>query len=345
MKKIIAFLLSFLMLISVTGCGSFNGFLIKDKTTEKVPVQPTTFEIGLSFVGDILLASQLAQTTSGSFNQYANTKPASYFFEKVKPIFEKDDFTIVNVENVFTDKALEPIEKDYSPAFWFKSKTSNIDILTSSSVEGVSLANNHINDYGATGKKDTMETIEKAGLPYGIDGKIMYFEKQDFRIAVICHGLWYGGQSNAIIKQIKTAEENSDYQIVFFHGGTEAVHQPEDWKVAAARKLADNGADLVIGNHPHVLQPREIHNGVEIIYSLGNFCFGGNRRPQNRTIIYQMNLTIDIKSNTVKESKSQIIPCYVYTGTVNNYQPSPVEDEAIKTKILDFMDGNLTTPV
>lgn len=313
--------------------------------TEPPTTEPPEFSIKLSFVGDCMLASDHDKTTSGSFNEYANKKEPSYFLEKVRTIFEADDFTIVNLENVFTDNPLKEVEKDHSPAFWYKSKTSNVNILTSSSVEGVSLANNHIYDYGAQGCKDTQQTIKDAGLQYGFSSTIMYFEKNGFTIAVICSGLWGEWQANDIVHLINTAEEKSDYQVVFYHGGKERLHKPEEWKIRASRKLVDNGADLVIGNHPHVLQPREIYNGVEIMYSLGNFCYGGNRRPENRTVIYQMELIIDKETVQLVKSDSSIIPCYVYTESVNNYQPAPIEDQDEINKVLEFLDGLTDTPL
>lgn len=303
-----------------------------------------TFNIKLSFAGDTMLASYKDQTTPGSFNEYANNKEPPYFLSKVSNIFKEDDFTILNLENVLTDQQLEEVNKNSEPAYWYKSKTDNIKILTTSSIEGLSVSNNHTNDYGPIGKQDTINTIVNANIQYGDYNKIMYFEKNNYKIAVICKGLWIESQTNEIIKIIKEAEQNSDYQIVFFHGGQEKIHHPEEWKVNATRKLIDNGADLVIGSHPHVIQPREIYKGKEIIYSLGNFCYGGNRNPENRTIIYQMNLTID-NNNTLLNENSEIIPCYVYTTKTNNYQPAPIEDEIIKNKVLNFMDWKEDTPL
>lgn len=303
-----------------------------------------TFNIKLSFAGDTMLASYKDQTTPGSFNEYAKNKEPSYFLSKVSNIFKEDDFTILNLENVLTDQQLEEVNKNSEPAYWYKSKTDNIKILTASSIEGLSVSNNHTNDYGPIGKQDTINTIVNANIQYGDYNNIMYFEKNNYKIAVICKGLWIESQTNEIIKLIKKAEQNSDYQIVFFHGGQEKIHHPEEWKVNATRKLIDNGADLVIGSHPHVIQPREIYKEKEIIYSLGNFCYGGNRNPENRTIIYQMNLSID-NNNTLVNENSEIIPCYVYTTKTNNYQPAPIEDEAIKNKVLNFMDWKEDTPL
>lgn len=306
--------------------------------------EPETFDFTLTFTGDVLIASQKNQTISGSFNEYANNNPPSYFLEKVKPIFEQDDYTIVNLENVLSDNNLKEVYKDYSPAFWFRSKTSNTEILTSSSVEVASLSNNHYGDYGTQGQTDTKNALDNAGVIWGYDNKTVYLEKNGYKIALICNGLWGEWQADAIINRIKEAESQSDFQIVYFHGGKERLHKPEDWKVRACKKLVDNGADLVIGNHPHVLQPTENYNDVDIVYSLGNFCFGGNTRPENRTIIYQYKLTID-NNKIILNKEQRIIPCYVYTGNLNNYQPTIVEDTVVGQKILDFMNWKINSPV
>ena len=292
----------------------------------------------------MILASNLNQTTGGSFNEYAENNPPEYFLSKVKDIFTADDFTIVNLENVLSDKDLTPIEKDYEPAFWFISKASNVEILSTAGVEGVTLSNNHTGDYGHEGFKETADAVVNAGMQYGDNAQIMYFEKNGFTVAVICAGMWSGSGANSIINNyMSVAEANSDYQVVFFHGGTEKIHEPEEWKREGAKKMVDAGADLVVGSHPHVLQPREIYNGVEIVYSLGNFCYGGHRSPENRTIIYQMKLTID-ENLQVEASESNIIPCYVYTAERNNYQPTPITDEDEIQKVLDFMDWKTDSP-
>lgn len=302
----------------------------------------TSFTIDMTFVGDCMLATYKGQYYDGSFSQFADTKEPTYFFEKVYDIFSSDDFTIANLENVLTDNKLTEVKKNHDPAYWYKAPTKNTDIITSSSIEIVSLANNHTGDYGEQGKKDTIQAITDAGIPYGYNDKTVYFEKNGFKIALICHGLWYEGQSAEIIKRIQEASEQSDYQIVFYHGGTERIHKPEEWKVRESRRLVDGGADLVIGNHPHVLQPAEVYNGVNIVYSLGNFCFGGNKKPENRTIIYKIKLTID--NGEIQDETSEIIPCYVYTGATNNWQPSPITDSEEVQKVLDFMNGQVELP-
>ncbi len=301
------------------------------------------FRVVVSFTGDMLLASLHGKRAKGNFLDYAAKQEPEYFLQHVRPIFEADDFTVVNLENVLTDRALTPKEKSTDPAYWFRAPTANTGILTSSGVEAVSLANNHTGDYGTAGYKDTVKAVQAAGLEYGGNDRTFYLEKNGYRIAVICHGLWTEAQAGTIVQRLKAAEQESDFQVVFYHGGAEGVHTPEAWRIRASRRLVDNGADLVLGNHPHVLQPREIYKDREIVYSLGNFCFGGSRGPENRTVIYQ--LTLRVENGELVETSSELIPCYVHTGgKVNNYCPAPIEDEAQRQRVLDFMDGKAKLP-
>ncbi len=309
---------------------------------QALPEEDGSFTISLSFTGDMLLASGHGQRAAGNFLDYAAKQEPSYFLQGVKSIFEKDDFTVVNLENVLTDRALTPREKDTDSAFWFRSGTRNTAVLTSSGVEAVSLANNHTSDYGAAGYRDTVKAVTEAGLQYGDNTHPLYLEKNGFRIAVICNGLWNESQAASIVSRLRAAETESDFQIVFYHGGAEGIHTPEPWKVRASRRLVDAGADLVLGSHPHVLQPREIYQGREIVYSLGNFCYGGSRYPKNRTVVYQLTLTV--KDGEVVDTASEVIPCYVYTGKANNYCPAPITDEAQAQRVLDFLDGRITSP-
>lgn len=313
-------------------------------TPEPTPTPEPNFEIKLTIAGDFMLASYKNETKSNNFNDYVNTHEPTYFLQNMKPIFEEDDWTIVNLENVLTDNNLKEVAKDHNPAYWYRSKTSNTDIMTSSSVEVVNLSNNHTGDYGNQGRKDTIDAVVNAGLLYGSSDEIVYLEKNGYTIALICNGLWASYQADNIIKRINEASEKSDFQIVYYHGGTERIHSPEQWKIEASRKLVDNGADLVIGNHPHVLQPKEVYNGVDIIYSMGNFCYGGSKKPENRTILYQITLTITPNGELISKT-SEIIPCYVYTDTTNNYCPGVIENEDEKQRVLDFMDWKVDSPV
>ena len=101
----------------------------------------------------------------------------------------------------------------------------------------------------------------------------------------------------------------------------------------------------MIGSHPHVLQPRETYEGTDIVYSLGNFCYGGSKYPENRTIIYQLKLHVNGEGE-LESRAGEIVPCYVYTGdTGNNYCPGVIGDEETRQRVLDFMDGKRKSPL
>ena len=300
-----------------------------------------SFDIVMHFTGDVLIAENLDAGRAGGFNEYANRESTDYFLKNAAPYFLDDDFTVVNLENVLSDRQLSPAQKPL-PAYWFKSKTANTGILTVSGVECVSVANNHTRDYGTAGLSDTIAALENAGIEYGTEEKTVYFEKNGFKIAIICSCMWNRSWADRIIKRIKEAETQSDFQIVFFHGGKEAEHTPEQWKIDACHAMIDNGADIVVGAHPHVLQRTESYNGAKIVYSLGNFCFGGNRFPENRTAIYR--LTITVNEDKSFTHNSAIIPFYVYTGSGNNYQPDVIRDAEEAQKVLEYMKGNRNRP-
>jgi poly-gamma-glutamate synthesis protein (capsule biosynthesis protein) len=346
MKKILIFLLIIIILI-LTVPPLISTLKPSIPVTEMISggeenETEDTFDIVMHFTGDVLLAENLDAGRTGGFNEYANRENAEYFLKNASPYFLNDDFTAVNLENVFSDRALSPAQKPL-PAYWFKSKTSNTEILTASGVECVSVSNNHTRDYGTEGLSDTISALENAGIEYGTDSKTVYFEKNGFKTAIICCCMWNRSWADGIIKRIKEAEQQSDFQIVFFHGGKEAEHTPEQWKIDACRELVDNGADIVVGAHPHVLQRTESYNGAKIIYSLGNFCFGGNRSPENRTAIYRLTVTVNSEDKSFSHS-SAIIPFYVYTGSSNNYQPDVIKNPEEAQKVLEYMKGERDRP-
>ena len=326
---------------------------LENTTMPATAVETTTdnaFQIKLSFVGDLLCATDARTSYENCFEDVAAVKDPAYFLSEVHEYFLNDDFTIGDAENVYSDnKNLSMSDKgQYADpnieAYWFKTKSKNAKILSAGGIDMVSIDNNHINDYGAQGHQDTKDALDKANVLWGEEGKIVYYEKQGYKIAVICVSMYNDGVLEKIKGYVSDASKKSDYQIIYFHGGVEAVHVPEDWKINACHTLIDAGADMVIGDHPHVLQPREVYKGKTIIYSMGNFVFGGNRHPENRTIIYQHTLTID-SDGTLKNEKGKIIPCYVYTGDTNNWKPQVIKDKGTKKKVLNFMKGKTNSPL
>lgn len=296
-------------------------------------------DITLSFVGDCMLATDRGGEYAGSFNKLANEVEPSYFFENFTKLFEADDWTVANLENVFTDNPQAPRRnKGYTPAYWYKSPTKNTAILNAGSVEIVSLANNHSEDYGDVGYADTRKALDDAGIIWGDNSNIVILEKDGFKIALYLCTYYYGGYEVKIAD--KLSEVEADYKIVYFHGGTERVHTPDTWKSNGAKYIADNGADLVIGGHPHVLQPIEEYNGKTIVHSLGNFVFGGSRSEENRTVVYRTTLTVS--NGILLDTTDEVIPCYVYTDL---YKPGIITDAEEMAAVNAFLAGERGSPL
>ena len=149
-------------------------------------------------------------------------------------------------------------------------------------------------------------------------------------------------ESGLLMRLEEIKEKEPDLIIASFHWGDEGSPVPNETQIGLARLAIDNGADLVIGHHPHVLQGVEKYKGKYILYSLGNFCFGGNKNPKDKdTMIFKE--TFSFKNGKLYDDKASIIPCSVSsTGERNNFQPTPLsgaEFKRVKEKIRERSKG------
>ena len=342
MKKIIAFLLVLASILLVS-CGSksddfedvLNELILSE---DEMPISSTEASsepeiqnsMKLTFLGDCLVSTYRGGAAKGTFNWYAKNYPATYFFEKVYDTLSSDDYTIANCETVLTDRKLTERAKGGNRVFWFYGPTENAKIFTAGSVEVTGVVNNHMKDYGQAGYEDTLAALKKENLIVGDYNKPVYLEKNGIKAAIMFVNLWSYGDTDKLIADMKKLDADTDYKIIYFHGGVEATNYPEQWKVNACRKLIDSGANFVIGMHPHVLQPIEEYNGGVIVYSLGNFLFGGNTAPVKNTIMYQ----VELKKGSFTQN---VIPCQVYSGSRNNWQPCYPETESSRKKTLELL--------
>ena len=129
----------------------------------------------------------------------------------------------------------------------------------------------------------------------------------------------------------KLKDQNVDIIVAVFHWSNELVTVPDENQVTLAHLAIDEGADVVVGHHPHVVQGIDEYKGKIIAYSLGNFCFGGNTHPTEMdTFIFQQKFILDGKRN-ITNSEYKVIPCRVSSETTyNNYQPTPLVGEEAK---------------
>ena len=284
--------------------------------------------ITVSVAGDCTLGTDEYFDYSSSFNaMYESVADPSYFFANVYDIFSADDLTIVNMEGVLTDSTIRS-DKEYA----FKGDAEYAQVLVEGDVEAASMANNHSHDYGDESYTDTIETLEAAGIStFGYD-EIAYMDVDGVSVALIgTYELAEGiGIQEEMEENIAAAEEaGAQVIIVYFHWGVERETVPDETQVELAHAAVDAGADLVVGSHPHVIQGYEQYNGKYIVYSLGNFCFGGNSNPSDKDcMIVQQEFTVT--GDEVQVGELVVIPCSVSsTSDSNDYQPTPAEgDEA-----------------
>ena len=302
-----------------------------EKTTKR---KNKTVSFTISAVGDCTFGTDENFAYEGSMPaKYDEVGDFNYFFENVKSVFEEDDLTIVNFEGTLTDSTTREDKQ-----FAFKADKSYAEILTDGFVEAANLANNHSKDYGEQSYNDTMDALDEAGITnFGYD-RVAIKKVKGIKVGlvgtyVLADGLGVKDSMEKNIQDLK--DEGAQVIIASFHWGEEKAEYPNDVQVELAHAAIDAGADLVLGHHPHVLQGIEQYKGKNIVYSLGNFCFGGNMYPSDMdTMIFQQTFTL--KGGKLQEDNvTNIIPCSISSvEDYNNYQPTPAAGEK-ETEILN----------
>ena len=236
--------------------------------------------VTFTFAGDVTLGcEERLWAEESSLVRCQAWEGDAYFFERVRPLFEQDDLTVVNLEGVLSDSSEdENREKMYR----FRGPSSFARILNGGSVEMVSLANNHTMDYGARGYEDTQAALDDEGIAHFGGREVSFFEKDGVRPAFL--GASYTTLTReerawtmAEIARLKR-EEGVGAVICTYHGGQEYGDARTDKQQSFAKNAIAAGADLVIMHHAHVVQGMSVLDNRSVCYSLGNFCFGGNCR-------------------------------------------------------------------
>lgn len=279
----------------------------------------TNQEISLAFVGDVMLARSVGKKIA--------SLGVDYPFSKTRHILSSADITFANLEGVLTGSKITGSSK----AFIFCSPPSFGEGLQKGGIDIVSLANNHANDGGTKGLIETIETLEKLGIKYVGAGRnhlgarsLRIIEVKGKKIGFLAYtdlansGLLAASatssrpgvasaQTKAVFEEIKTAKRKVDLLVVSFHWGVEyQIGEPNARQKSLAYRCIDEGADMIVGHHPHVLQKVEVYKGKTIAYSLGNFVFDNHRPSRARTMI----LWIDWEPQTGKQ-KIKEIPGYI----------------------------------
>ncbi len=277
-----------------------------------------TSSITISAAGDCTLGGD---TTNGGYNRFKKVYDANgeeYFFANVKEIFEADDITIVNLEG-----ALTKTDSRKDKTFSFRGDPAFGKILTAGSVEVVSIDNNHSQDYYSQGLADTKKSLDFVDVGYAGLGTTYSTTVEGVNIGFLSYRVWEM-DIDKMVSDIQTMKQENDLVVVSIHWGDEKVGKASKQQIKLGHAAVDAGADLVLGHHPHVVGSIELYNGKYIVYSLGNFCFGGNSNPEDKdTFIFQQ--TFNFENGEVTGTEINIIPCSVSSvSDTNNYQPTPI---------------------
>ena len=303
---------------------------IPDKTRIPAPIEES--KITMIFVGDIMLdrgvKNMVDKHGDGDFK---------FPFLKIADYLKKADIVFGNLESVISDKGTK-VGSIYS----FRADPKAVEGLVFSGFNVVSVANNHVFDYGRLAMEDSFLRLKKAGIAYvggGFSEEEAYApiikEIEGLKIAFLAYTNlgsihWTAKEENSGIawmekdrveKDIKEAKDQADLIIVSFHYGDEYQLKPNYFQVSVSQAAIDAGADLVIGHHPHVVQPVEIRQLAErkgyIAYSLGNFIFDQDFSEET---MEGLMLKVIVQKGKIKE----VIP--VETRINQYYQPEIIND-------------------
>jgi hypothetical protein len=279
--------------------------------------------VTLSAVGDCTLGDPAgSELAPGSFHDVLakHGGDLAYPFSGVRALLEDDDLTIANLEGTLTTR---PARTDIP--FAFRGKPEFARMLPLGSVELVALANNHMNDCGPRGMADTLAALEAEKVGYFGLGHV---DKRTIDGIEVVNLGWTGGRDEIlgeVQKAVREHKRDDRLVIVSFHWGIENEHAVNSVQLKLGRGAIDAGADLVLGHHPHVLQGIETYEGRTIVYSLGNFVFGGNARPAELdTVIFRARF--EKRDGKVVELGHELVPVSVSGNRAqNDFRPVPLE--------------------
>jgi lipoprotein-anchoring transpeptidase ErfK/SrfK len=296
------------------------------------PVPPENAQVKLTFMGDCVIGSEeKSRKLPISFDSYVDQKGFAWPFSAVQDILSRDDLSVINFEGVLKDNVRD---REPNKQHWFRGPSSFTQVLTEGSIELTGLANNHVSDYGAAGRKSTRQALEGVGIPNFGYSRLHIFEKDGIRIG-------FGGIRETTFKQDKNipAGEIAELKAHGAHFIVYTCHFGEEYQPVnglqreMARAVIDAGADIVVGAHSHTVQGIERYKKGLIVYSLGNFIFGGNLELSTFDGL-MAGLTLDFKQQQLSQAKLTLIP--VLTSGIrpaNDFRPVIAQGED-KARIL-----------
>lgn len=314
--------------------------------TEYAEVYQAPIQIKITFTGDCTLGNTpLQRMQARNFEKTIAQEGLEYPFAQVRALFEQDDLTVANLEGVFYDYEANRVEKKYN----FRGPTAFAAILPLGGVDAVSLGNNHTLDYGVQGLRATVNALEEAGVAWFAAtedaSQTFIFEKDGVKIGFVSANIAYWRElgRKAVQAQFAALKEAGCQAIVgCIHGGVEYMTYHD---LNKQERMADSflsyGADVVICNHPHVVQGMRVQEGKTTLWSLGNFVFGGN--PKIRALeclLAQITFSFDAEG-TYLGHQVNLLPAHISgEKDYNNFQPCLVQGAEAEA-VLRLMERDL----
>jgi len=292
----------------------------------------------INMIGDCTLASvSYYQGTPQGYDTVINGDWA-YPFSLTADMFADDDMTFANLECSLTNS-----NNRTDKTFTFKCDPEYANIMVEGNVEFVTLANNHVLDYGQQGYADTKAALDAVGVAYaGRDEYAVYETESGLRVGVYALSFGTTAQVKAGMAALKELEP--DFIIAAMHWGDEGSYTVNSDQITLAHACIDAGADFVYGSHPHTLQPYEVYKDKYIYYSMGNWTFGGNTDPRdNDTFILRLSLEKTPEGDVKIIDREHIPAACSGVENGNDYRPLLYEEGTEEYKrVLSKLDGSFT---
>jgi poly-gamma-glutamate synthesis protein (capsule biosynthesis protein) len=277
---------------------------------EVINPMPTPCEISFCAAGDVML-------DRGVKNRI-DDDGRDYIFKKTAGFIRLKDISFCNLECPVSTRG-----KRKSGGYAFRADPKNLNIIKKCGFKVVSVANNHMMDYGGDSLSDTFKYLQDNDITYAGAGQnreearsYVIKEANGVKVAFIAElnmptvveevpedaTLPQPSQKRSLADltaEIQKAKLAADIVVVSFHWGVEYTHNPQAYQKRLARACIDAGADMVLGHHPHVMQGIEIYKGKIILYSMGNLVFDQFRVMTSRTFIFACDF---LKNGTVKNA-------------------------------------------
>lgn len=323
----------------------------KQTISENLEASPAKTPTTANVVSNVsIIITNVGDCTLGSDPTfgYPDTLPAvlkshnndySYFFKNVSDIFKKSDLTIANLETTFTT-ASDKAEKAYT----FKGDPQMAKALALGGINAVNLSNNHIYDFKQQGFNDTIAALKNQNINYFGEKNIWITEVKGVKFGFLGYIGWSSSADflSKLKDDILKLKAQNCIVIINFHWGVENAYFPNQTQKDIAHAAIDNGADLIIGHHPHVIEGIEVYKNRAIFYSLGNFCFGGNQNPADKnTFIAQTQF--NVTQGKITSICERVIPCRISSVTTsNNYCPTPLEGDKKNSLLVKINELSLS---